>query len=183
MLALFVHVPASAGYLIVFVLVAAETAGALVPGETALIVAGTLAGSGRLSLALVWFCGAGGAILGDNVGYLIGRRGLRVLARRFGESWVQRGEAFFERHGPKAVFFARWIPGLRLVGAWFAGAAQMRWRVFLPWNALGGAAWSASIAGTAYLIGQAAGGIFLAVSIAIGLASLLALAHYFRRRG
>ena len=119
------------------------------PGETALIVAGSLAGQGTLSLPLVITAGAAGAIAGDTIGYLIGTRGLRLLVRRVGPGLVQRGERFFERHGPKAVFLARWIPGLRLVGAWFAGAARMPWRRFFPWNALGGLCWATSITGTA----------------------------------
>lgn len=158
-----VHVPASAGYGLVFLLVAGETAGALVPGETALIVAASLAAQGRLSLLLVWASAAAGAIIGDNIGYLIGARGLRLLARRLGPKLVARGEYFFVQHGPKAVFFARWIPGLRLFGAWFAGAAAMPWRRFLPWNALGSVTWAASISGTAFLIGHAAGAVFGAI--------------------
>jgi len=170
---LIVHVPASVGYWLVFLLVAGETAGALVPGETALIVAASLTGQGKLSLPLVWLCAASGAILGDNIGYLIGARGLRLLVRRFGPEQVRRGESFFQRHGPKAVFFARWIPGLRLVGAWFAGAAHMPWRRFLPWNALGGMTWAASIALTAHAIGHAAGGVFASIGAALGIALLL----------
>lgn len=180
-LALFVHAPTSVGYWLVFVLVMGETAGALVPGETALIVAGSLAGQGKLSLPLVFACGAAGAIAGDNIGYLIGARGVRLLVRRFGPQLVRRGEEFFERHGPKAVFLARWIPGLRLVGAWFAGAARMPWRTFLPWNALGGICWSASISGTAYLIGHATGGVFGAIGAALGAAVLLTFAGWLRR--
>ena len=72
MLAALVQLPASVGYGLVVLLVAAETAGALVPGETALIVAASLAGHGKLSLLLVVACGAFGAIVGDNIGYLIG---------------------------------------------------------------------------------------------------------------
>ena len=176
--------PASVGYWFVFLLVMGETAGALVPGETALIHAGSLAGQGRLSLPIVFACGAAGAIAGDNIGYLIGARGIRLLARRFGPRLVSRGEQFFDRHGPRAVFLARWIPGLRLVGTWFAGSARMRSRTFLPWNSLGGACWSATISGTAYLIGQAAGGVFAAVGATLSTAVVLAVAHQiWCRRG
>lgn len=181
-LAFFVHIPPDLGYGLVFALVAGETAGALVPGETALIVAGALAGDGELSLPFVIAAGAAGAIVGDNVGYLIGRRGLRLLARRFGPQLVERGERFFARHGPKAVLLARWLPGLRLVGAWFAGAARMRWRTFLPWNALGAAAWAASIAVTAAAIGRAAGGVFGAIGAALGAALLVAVGVRVLRR-
>jgi membrane protein DedA with SNARE-associated domain len=79
MLAVFVSVPSGIGYLGVFLLVAGETAGALVPGETALIVAGALAARGDLSLAAVIAVGAAGAIAGDNIGFVIGQRGIRRL--------------------------------------------------------------------------------------------------------
>lgn len=162
MLATFLSVPAGIGYLGVFLLVAGETAGALVPGETALIVAGAVAARGNLSLPLVIGAGAAGAIAGDNVGFLIGERGVRLLLTR-GRRWrpqrtwlANEAGRFFARHGPRAVFLARWLPGLRLFGAWFAGAARMRWRVFLAWNALGGVAWAASVGGGAYVLGRAA---------------------------
>lgn len=138
--------PAEIGYLGVFLLVAGETAGALVPGETALIVAGALASRGDLSLPLVVAAGAAGAIVGDNIGFVVGGRGLRWLLTTGGRwrrerAWlVAEGERFFARHGPKAVLLARWLPGLRLVGAWFAGGSGMRWRVFAFWNVVGGIA-------------------------------------------
>ena len=181
-LALFVDLPPDLGYVLVYLLVAGETAGALVPGETALILAGALAGQGKLSLPIVIAVGAAGAITGDTIGYLIRTRGLRMLLRRFGPGLVRRGEAFFERHGPKAVFLARWLPGLRLVGAWFAGASRMPWPRFLFWNALGGVAWAASVAVSADLIGHAAGGLLGALGAALGAAILLAIASRYLRR-
>ena len=77
MLAALFNVPANLGYPLLFALVAGESAGALIPGETALIVAAALASRGKLSLPVVIGVAAGAAIIGDNVGYLIGRRGLR----------------------------------------------------------------------------------------------------------
>jgi membrane protein DedA with SNARE-associated domain len=117
MLAALVNVPANIGYPLLFVLVGAESAGALVPGETSLILAGALAAQGQLSLPLVIAVAAAAAILGDNIGYLIGRRGLRPVLDRPGrwsdrrQRLVARGEAFFERYGAAAVFFGRWLPG------------------------------------------------------------------------
>ena len=105
MLAALIDVPAAIGYPVLFGLVAAESAGALVPGETGLIVAAALAAQGGLSLPLVIAVAAGAAIVGDNVGYVIGRRGLRPLVERPGR-WgtrrrqvIERGEVFFARHG------------------------------------------------------------------------------------
>ena len=151
MLAALVNVPANLGYPLLFVLVGAESSGALVPGETSLIVAGALAGQGQLSLPLVIAVAAVAAILGDNAGYLVGRRGLRRLLDRPGRSsgrrrqLVARGEAFFRRYGAAAVFFGRWLPGLRVIASWLAGADHMPWRRFLLWNGLGGICWAGTI--------------------------------------
>jgi len=185
---MFSGVPAEIGYLGVFLLVAGETAGALVPGETALIVAGALASRGELSLPLVIAAGAAGAIVGDNVGFVVGGRGLRFLLTAGGRwsrerAWlVAEGERFFTRHGPKAVLFARWLPGLRLVGAWFAGGSGMRWRVFAFWNVVGGIAWSTSVGTGAYLLGRAAGWAFGLVGLALGTLLVVALGATFTRR-
>jgi membrane protein DedA with SNARE-associated domain len=190
LLASLLNVPANIGYPLLFVFVGAESAGALVPGETALIVAGALAGQGRLSLPLVVAVAAGGAILGDNVGYLIGRRGLRRLLDRPGR-WatgrrrlLAQGEEFFLRHGPLAVFFGRWLPGLRVVASWLAGANRMRWRRFLFWNALGGIAWAGTVGTAAYLLGRSASGSLGSIGFAlVGIAILLYVAGRIRRSG
>lgn len=188
MLALLAHVPASVGYWMVFLLVAGETAGALVPGETALIVAGALAGRGDLSLPLVVGAGAAGAIVGDNVGFAVGGRGVRWLLGRGGRfgrqraSLVGEAERFFARYGLKAVLVARWVPGLRLVGAWFAGAGRMRWRTFLLWNAVGGIAWSLSIAGGSYLLGSVANRAFGLVGVVLGVGTTIAAGFVLARR-
>lgn len=184
----FLNVPASIGYPVLFGLVAAESAGALVPGETAVIVAGALAARGQLSLPLVIATAAAAAILGDNLGYLIGRNGLRRLLDRPGrfaarrERAVRRGEAFFKRNGSAAVFFGRWLPGLRVVVAWLAGAERLAWRRFLLWNTLGGLAWAASIASVAYALGRSASGyVGLIGLIGIGAAGLVFAARRLRR--
>ena len=175
MLALLISVPAGIGYPVLFALVGAESAGALVPGETALIVAAALAAQGSLSFPLVVTVAAGAAILGDNVGYLIGRNGLRRLADRPGRRLaarrrlLARGEAFFARHGSAAVFLGRWLPGLRVVAAWLAGANRMPWRRFVVWNALGGVGWASSVGGAAYLLGRSASGALGAIGF-VGVA-------------
>jgi membrane protein DedA with SNARE-associated domain len=187
-LAALVNVPAGIGYPLLFALVAAESAGALVPGETALIVAAALAGQGRLTLPLVIAVAAGAAILGDNVGYSIGRRGLRRLLGRPGR-WaagrrrlVERGQVFFARRGPAAVFFARWLPGLRVVTAWVAGAELMPWPRFLLWNGLGGICWATTIGGLAYLLGRtASGSLGLIGFLGLGVAVLVYLIARVRR--
>jgi membrane protein DedA with SNARE-associated domain len=180
------HIPSAVGYLGVVLLVGVESAGVPVPDETSLIAAAVLASQRHLSLPLVIGLAAAAAIVGDNVGYLIGRRGGRWLLARPGR-WEQsrarllnRGEAFFERHGPQAVFIGRWVPWLRITAAWLAGANRMQWPRFLFWNALGGITWAASIGLGAYFLGKAAAAILGAVGLAlltviivVGLAVLL----------
>ena len=189
MLAALVNVPANVGYPLLFLLVGAESAGALVPGETALIVAAALAAEGRLSLPVVIAVAAGAAIVGDNIGYVLGRRGLRRLLDRPGRGaagrrkLLERGEAFFLRHGSAAVFFGRWLPGLRVVASWLAGANGMRWSRFLIWNALGGISWATTIGVAAYLLGKSASGALGAIGFGIVAVVVLAyLVMTIRRR-
>jgi membrane protein DedA with SNARE-associated domain len=188
MVTMLLNVPAGIGYPLLFGFVAAESAGALVPGETSLIVAAALASQGRLSLPLVIAVGAGAAIVGDNVGYFIGRNGLRRLVDRPGR-WaagrrrlVERGEVFFARRGSAAVFFGRWLPGMRVVTSWLAGANRMRWRRFLFWNALGGISWATTIGVLAYIVGQSASGSLGAIGfVGLGVAVVVYLVARVRR--
>jgi membrane protein DedA with SNARE-associated domain len=178
------------GLLFLFGIVALESAGAWVPGETALVAAAVLASRGHLSIELVVIVAALAAILGDNTGYWIGRKGGRRLALRF--PWLARflppAERFFERHGGKAVFFARFIAGLRVTGAWMAGISHMHWWRFFGWNALGGIVWATGVGLVGYYFGKAAGdaisryGLYGAGAAAvIGIAGLAGL-HFWRRR-
>ena len=173
MVAALVNVPANLGYPLLGVLVAAEAAGAFVPGETSLIIAGTLAAEGRLTLPIVIAVAAGAAIIGDNIGYQLGRRGLRRLFERRSRvktrtaQALARGEAFFDRHGSAAVFLGRWLPGLRVFVSWLAGANRMPWRRFLFWNALGGISWAATVGTAAYLLGRGASGSLLGVEAGV----------------
>jgi membrane protein DedA with SNARE-associated domain len=188
MVTMLLNVPAGIGYPLLFGFVAAESAGALVPGETSLIVAAALAGQGKLSLPFVIAVAAGAAIVGDNVGYLIGRNALRRLVDRPGR-WaagrrrlVERGEVFFAHRGSAAVFLGRWLPGMRVVTSWLAGANRMRWRRFLFWNALGGISWATTIGVLAYIVGQSASGSLGAIGfVGLGVAVVVYLVARVRR--
>src|SRR5271169_5634231 len=157
------HLVETFGYPLLFLTVMAESSGVPVPGETGLITAAVLASRGKLQIELVIAIAAAGAIVGDNIGYLIGRKGGRWLLERPGAFQSQRqqvlltGEPFFERHGPKAVFFGRFILGLRVWASWLAGATRMHWRSFAFWNALGGITWACAIGLAAYFLGHSAG--------------------------
>jgi membrane protein DedA with SNARE-associated domain len=153
-------------YLIVFLVVGGESSGVPLPGETSLVAGGILASKGNLSIYLVIVAAAAGAIVGDNVGYVIGRRGGRWLLDRGGprrQRLLERGEQFFEKHGAKAVFFGRWFAGLRITAAWLAGIHKMAWRRFAFWNAAGGISWAVSVGVAAYFFGHAAASAFRTV--------------------
>ncbi len=165
-----------AGYPVVFIFIMIETMGIPVPGETALIIAGIAASQGRLSIEVVIAIAALAAIIGDNIGFAFGRHyGRRVFDSDRGPFPKQRrrlievGEPFFERHGPKAVFFGRWVAGLRIASAWLAGINGMSWRVFFFWNALGGICWALSVGLLAYFLGHAAEALIQQAGL-IGLA-------------
>jgi membrane-associated protein len=163
MLASLVEIAENVGYPLLFALIAVETMGVPLPGETALITAGIVAARGNLSIEAVIALAATAAILGDNVGFFIGRRyGRRLLEWEGGpfphhrRRLIEVGEPFFDRHGPKAVFLGRWVSGLRITAAWLAGAHKMAWPTFTFWNALGGVCWALSIGLAAYYGGHAA---------------------------
>jgi membrane protein DedA with SNARE-associated domain len=145
------------GYLIVFLPILGESAGIPMPGETVLLAGGLAASKGILFLPFVILVGAAAAILGDNLGYLVGRRGGRPLLFRYGrllrvkDRQIAVLDSFFERHGPKTVFFGRWVIFLRVWAALFAGASRMEWRQFFVYNALGGLAWATTMGSLAYL--------------------------------
>lgn len=163
-------VPAHLGYGALAGLVMGESAGLPIPGETALVAAALLAGSGRLSLPIVIAVAAGAAIVGDNVGYWMGRRaGRRALLaergpfRRHRRHLLARGELFFARHGAKAVVVGRFVAGIRVAAAVVAGATGMGARTFVIANAVGAIAWASLTAMLVALLG-AAGAIVVLVS-------------------
>jgi membrane protein DedA with SNARE-associated domain len=146
------------GYWAVFVGVFLENAGLPVPGETALLAGAALSRSGVLFLPLVIATAIAGAILGDNVGFWIGRRGGRALIQRFGgkvgltPARLVQFDRFFDRHGAKTVFIARFVTGLRVFGAVLAGASGLAWGKFLFYNSTGAIAWATIFGTLGYLL-------------------------------
>src|ERR687885_274933 len=148
------------GYLLIFFGVMAESMGVPLPGETILISAGILAQRGNLDLGDTILLGILGAVVGDQIGYWVGREGGRPFVLRWGRyvlvtpERLARAEAFFARHGGKAVFLARFFSGLRVFGALVAGMSRMRWSTFLLYNALGGATWATAVVLVGYFLGS-----------------------------
>ncbi len=186
-----IHVPDNLGYLSVFGFIALESMGVPSPGETALALGAIAAAAGHLDIVLVIVLGAAGAIVGDNIGFFIGRHGGRRLLERPGPFHARRrrllvaGDAFFARHGGKAVFLGRWVALVRVTTAWMAGGSGMSFPTFFVWNALGGICWATVVGLLAYALGEAGlhvitrAGTGLAVA---GVVVLAVLALWLRRR-
>jgi membrane protein DedA with SNARE-associated domain len=149
-------------YGIIFVAAALECAafaGLLVPGESLVLASGFFAHQGILKLDAVMAAAGLGAIVGDNIGYQLGcRLGRDWLLRhgsRFGlrERRLQQAEAFFQRHGPKAVFFGRFIGFARALVPFVAGTSRMPYRKFLVYNTLGAVLWTVGFVSLGYVLG------------------------------
>ena len=179
-----IGVSSSLGYLLPAI-IGLESMGVPSPGETALILAAVLASQGKLQIWLVIVIAAASAIVGDNIGYWLGRTlGLRVIEapgplHTHRVRAVAAGQKFFERHGGKAVFLGRWIALVRVATAWLAGIDEMRFIEFFLWNALGGITWAITYGLIGYYGGQAAANVLSQVgiygAIALGVAAVLAL--------
>jgi membrane protein DedA with SNARE-associated domain len=177
------HLLESYGLVILFLLVAVESAGVPLPGETILVTAAVLSTPDHHHFSLVWVIvvAACGAIVGDNAGYWIGRAaGRRLIERwdflhRYADRVLPPAERFFERHGSKAVFLARFVSFLRVTAAWIAGISRMPWWRFLVWNAAGGIVWAGLVAVLAYEFGKAATEAIARYGLYAGIAIVILL--------
>jgi membrane protein DedA with SNARE-associated domain len=186
------HLITSYGYLALFLLVGAESLGIPLPGETALILAGTYAGTThRLSPWLIFLVAAAAAIVGDNIGFWIGDKGGYPLARKYGpkvrfdERKLKIARYLFDRHGVKVVFFGRFVSILRTYAAFLAGTSKMPWHKFLPANAAGGILWSAIYTLVAYLAGRAlqrASGLIDVILAVAAVVAIVTVVVIFRRQ-
>lgn len=183
------------GYLAVGGLVMLEDFGVPVPGETILIAASVYAGAGRLSIAGVGLVALLAAIIGDNIGYAIGRYGGCALVQRYGryvlltEERMNKAAGFFRRHGGKVVVVARFVEGLRQANGIVAGTVRMPWLRFLGFNALGAVLWVAVWTSVGYLAGDHIRAIYTGVTryslyllIALAVLGLAIVARAVLRR-
>jgi len=151
---------ASYGYVVLFFLVGLESLGLPLPGETALVTAAAFAALGHLSIYGVVATAVAAAVIGDNGGYWIGRKGGIALVRRYGrflhlnEAHLERARHFFGRHGPPTVFIGRFIALLRTWTAVLAGAARMPYGRFMLYNALGAVCWAGVVGALGYVFGR-----------------------------
>jgi len=166
----------SYGYLVVFLLVMLESIGLPMPGETALIAAALYAGSTR-KLEIWWVIAVAiaGAIIGDNIGFSLGRYGGARLLLRHGhriglhEGRLKIGIWLFRRHGGKVVFWGRFVSILRTYAAFLAGTNRMEWPRFLVFNAAGGIVWATVFGVSYYVFGSALRRLSTAIDVTLGV--------------
>lgn len=180
-------------YLLVGGVIGIESMGIPVPGEITLVTASLLSVTTKIDPWLVATSASVGAIVGDSIGYLIGRRGGRHLLERvgrrfpkhFGPAHLAKAERAFQRWGVWAVFFGRFIALLRILAGPLAGALRVPYGKFLVANALGGLTWAFGTVFAIYTVGRAAekwlkdfSWIALAIAVVAGLATTV----YLRRK-
>jgi membrane protein DedA with SNARE-associated domain len=175
-----IGVSSSLGYLLPAI-IGLESMGIPSPGETALILGAVLASQGKLNIALVIVIASASAIVGDNIGYFLGRKIGREVLTAPGPFHNRRamlitiGDRFFQRHGSKAVFLGRWVAIVRIAAAWLAGINHMKFTHFFFWNALGGITWATTFGLVGYFGGHAAAhvierfGVFAAIALGVVL--------------
>jgi undecaprenyl-diphosphatase len=172
------HLIGQYGYLVVLFGVMLESAGVPLPGETVLITAGALVHRRVLDLGDTLFFGILGAVIGDQIGYWAGRLGGRPFVLRWGRyalitpERLGQAETFFDRHGGRAVFLARFVAGLRVFAALVAGTSRMAWERFAFYNVLGATVWATA----AVLLGYSLWASISLVEHWVGRASLLLVA-------
>src|SRR5690348_15761935 len=181
----------------ILLLVLVEDFGIPVPGETVLIAGAVFAGSGQLNVVAVGVVGFCAAVVGDNIGYAIGRFGGRRIVDRWGKyvfltpERLDKAERFFDRQGAKIITIARFIEGLRQANGIIAGITEMHWLRFIAYNALGAALWVGTWVSIGYFAGQHITAIYDAITMyslyaAIGAVVLIVawIAHriYKKRR-
>jgi membrane protein DedA with SNARE-associated domain len=179
------------GYWAVAGVVGLESIGVPLPGEAILIAAGIYAGSTKsLNIWLVIATASAGAILGDNIGFWIGRElGFRLLLRygrfvRLTEPRIKLGQYLFMRHGGKIVFFGRFIALLRVLAALLAGVNQMSWPRFLLFNAAGAVLWATVYGLGAYYFGESLKHLTKPAAIAlaaVGVMIMIVSFYYLKR--
>ncbi|MDX6352782.1 MAG: hypothetical protein QOF84_7572 [Streptomyces sp.] len=181
-------IPPISIYLLVALVIGVESLGIPLPGEIILISAALLSSQGHVNPLIVGACASAGAIVGDSIGYGIGRRGGRPLLDRLGRRFpkhfspghIATAEASFERWGMWAVFFGRFVALLRIFAGPLAGVLKMPYWKFLTANVLGGVAWAGGTTAVIYYVGVVAepwlkrfSYVGLGVALLFGLASFL----------
>ena len=180
------------GLIAVFMIVMLESAGLPLPGETALVLASVYAGmTGHLDIPVVIAVAASAAIIGDNIGFVVGQRFGLPLVVKYGraigldEKRLRFGQHMFAKHGAKIVFFGRFVAILRIFAALLAGVNRYSWRSFLIFNAAGGIVWATLFGIGGYVFGNAmqrVAGPVGVIGLAIAVGSLFVGWRFMRRQ-
>lgn len=182
------------GYGLLFAIVFSETgllAGFFLPGDSLLFTVGVVAGAGGLNIWAIIGVLIVAAVVGDGVGYLLGRKaGVNVYnrpdSRLFKREHLLRTQAFYDKHGGKTIIYARFVPIIRTFAPFIAGVAQMNYSRFLSFNIFGGIGWVVSMTMAGYFLGdnEIVRKHFEKVIIGIVFLSVLPIVfEYFRSRG
>jgi len=150
------------GYVMLFAIVFAETGllvGFFLPGDSLMFTVGVVAGAGQLDIVLINIVLIAAAIIGDGVGYSLGRRAgphifNRPNSRFFNREHLERTHAFYEKHGGKTIIYARFIPIIRTFAPFVAGVAEMSYLKFLSYNVFGGIGWVVLLTTAGYYLGS-----------------------------
>lgn len=167
-------------YVIVALAAGGDVLFPLIPSETMVLTASVLASHGDLSIWLIMLVTAGGAMIGDNVSWLLGARVGEPLARRLfrGDRAQQRlrsAEAAIDRHGPVVIIVGRYIPGGRTASTFAAGLLEMRWRRFVVFDVIAAVLWSVCVSLLGYLGGTAfRDSVWKPLLVLVGLAAVIA---------
>jgi membrane-associated protein len=182
------------GLLLLTVVVFAETGllvGFFLPGDSLLVTAGVFAFTGQVNLLGLLTVVTAAAIIGDQVGYVIGRRtGPHIFRREdsrfFKRRHLVRTHEFYERHGGKTIILARFVPIVRTFAPLVAGVAEMNYRHFVSFNVIGGFLWVWSMSLGGYLLGSAIPDverhIHVVIAVVVFLSLLPGLVEYLRQR-
>jgi len=184
----------AAGVIGVFLIIFAETGlffGFFLPGDSLLLPIGILASQGYINPWYFLLAAAAGAILGDSLGYYLGRRyGPSVFVKEedsffFNKNYIEKTERFYQKHGRLTIFLARFTPFVRTFAPPLAGVGRMPYRIFAFWNIMGGIIWPGLLIGVGYYFGSRIPNIDAyivpAVVIVVVLCALPTLVPLFRR--
>ncbi|WP_329407640.1 DedA family protein [Streptomyces sp. NBC_00704] len=190
-------VPAAAVYAVVALVIGLESLGIPLPGEIVLVSAALLSSQhGGVNPVVLGACATAGAVIGDSIGYAIGRKGGRPLLawlgakfpRHFSEGHIATAERSFEKWGMWAVFFGRFVALLRIFAGPLAGVLHMPYWKFLTANLLGGIAWAGGTTAVIYYVGVVAESwlkrfswLGLVLAVLIGLTSMLVIKRKAKR--
>lgn len=179
----------AAGYLGLFGIVFAETGlliGFFLPGDSLLFTAGVLAGEGYLNVYLLLIILSAAAIIGDSVGYAIGRKlGPKIFSKEqsilFNKQHIHKAQVYFDKHGPKTIILARFIPVIRTFAPTIAGVAKMNYGVFLLYNIVGGLLWVVSLTLLGYWLGVKVDNVDKYIIPVVGLIIIISLLPYIKK--